>query len=120
MTYLNLFFGALLLTVLIESLTAAALRKFAGRPLGLRQISLSRLLGIVALASCFTLPYVWFVLPGLMAATPRWVFGALAEIFALLLEMFWYRLALPLTLKQALLLSLAANLASFLIGLLFS
>jgi hypothetical protein len=119
MAYLKLFLGALLLTVLIESLTAAALRKFAGRPLGLRQISLPLLLGVVALASCFTLPYVWFVLPSLLADLPRWVFGALAEMFVLLLEMFWYRLALPLTFKQALLLSLAANLASFLTGLFF-
>lgn len=118
MTYLNLFFGALALTVLIESITAAALRYCAGRPLGLAQISLPRLLGIVALASCFTLPYVWFVLPSLTAEMPRWAFGAFSEFFALLLEAIWYRLALPLTMRRAFLLSLAANLVSFLTGLL--
>jgi hypothetical protein len=115
MAYLFLFFRALGLTVLIECLIAGALRKFAGHRFSL-SVPLPRLLGIVALASCLTLPYVWFVFPEFIP--DRWLFGLFGELFALLVETLWYFLALRISFRKAFLLSFITNLGSFLIGLL--
>jgi len=115
MGYLQLFIKALLTTVLIECFIAAALRKYAGRPLSLN-MSYRHLLVTVALASCLTLPYVWFVFPQLFPS--RVIFGMVSEMFALLVEAIWYWLALRISFKKAFLLSFFTNLGSFLIGLL--
>jgi hypothetical protein len=114
MQYLFLFFQALVLTVSIECIVALVLQKYAGPRLKLKTPP-QRLLGIVALASVFTLPYIWFVAPELIKN--RWIFGISAEIFAFIMEAVWYFLALKISAKHALALSFITNLASFTIGL---
>ncbi len=68
------------------------------------------------MASSLTLPFVWFVFGGL--ALPWLAKTAMAEIFAVLVEAGFYRLAFKgMTLEKALMASIACNLASFAIGL---
>lgn len=114
MSYLSAFFQALSVTVIVECIIALVLRKYAGPKLGLN-LSVYRFIGVVALASLFTLPYIWFVAPELIKN--RWLFGISAELFALIMESIWYILALKISAKNALILSFLTNLASFLVGL---
>jgi hypothetical protein len=81
----------------------------------LLKISWPRLIVTVSLASCLTLPLIWFVLPGWLP--DRQQFAVVAEIWALSGETVWYALVNRLSLRSAFFLSFAANLASFLIGL---
>ena len=88
------------------------------RRLGLAQ-TYPRLMAIVALATCLTLPYVWFVLPAFLPKGP--VYAVTAELFAFIVEALWYRLALSgkgtaINIKQAAILSALANAFSFLLG----
>jgi hypothetical protein len=115
MEYETLFIRALIITVLIECLTAAALKRAAAKRLGLSQ-TYPKFLTMVALASCLTLPYVWFVLPAFL---PHGIIYAVsAELFAFVVEAIWYSLALQINIKQAAVLSFAANGLSCLAGLL--
>jgi len=118
MQYEALFVRALIITVLIECGTAAALKRAAARRLGLAQ-TYPRLLAVVALATCLTLPYVWFVLPAFLPKGP--VYAVTSELFAFIVEALWYRLALSgkgtaINIKQAAILSALANAFSFLLG----
>ncbi len=115
MVFMLTFIKALGLTVFIECSIAAALRRFAGRLLFPSETPYWRLLAIVALASCLTLPYVWFVFPEIFPGRLAYLISA--ELFALLVETFWYLLALRQRLRQAFLLSFLANLGSLLFGL---
>jgi hypothetical protein len=118
MQYEALFVRALILTVLIECGTAAALKRAAAGRLGLTQ-TYPRLLAVVVLATCLTLPYVWFVLPAFLPKGP--VYAVTAELFAFIVEALWYRLALAgkgnkVNIRQAMILSAITNVFSFLLG----
>ncbi len=116
MAYTLLFFKALGLTIIIECGIAAVLQKIGG-PRFCFSPRYFRLLLIVASASILTLPYVWFVLPELIA--PRPAYELISEVIVTLVESAWYMLALRLNVKKALLLSVCANLGSVLLGKLF-
>ena len=78
------------------------------------------LIGWAALGSLLTLPFVWLVFP-LLPLPPAWSTG-LAEGFAVLAEagLFYLASGRTLSFRQALLLSLATNSASFMFGLVSS
>jgi hypothetical protein len=102
------FMAALVLTWLVElpvlSVTAFTLKL---------QTPKSRLLLTGILASGLTLPYLWFVMP---AFIPGWAGMIIGEIVVWLVEMLLYRGILRCGWGQAALLSLATNLASYVIG----
>ena len=98
------------LTVLIELVVAVPLLAAAERSLGRRA-------GAVLVANLATHPLVWFLFPGL--ALGRWTKFGLSEAWAFLAEIAIYRLVWPaLRPRRAVLVSLAANAASCLFGLL--
>lgn len=98
------------LTVLIELAVALPLLAAAER-------SLARRAGAVIAANLATHPLVWFLFPGL--AFGRWTQFGLSEAWAVLAEIAVYRLVWPaLRPTRAALVSLTANTASCLLGLL--
>ncbi len=79
--------------------------------------SLGRRVGAVIAANLATHPLVWFLFPGL--AVGHWTQFGLSEAWAFLAELAIYRLVWPaLRPRRAVLVSLAANAASCLFGLL--
>jgi hypothetical protein len=68
-------------------------------------------------ASAITHPFVWFVFPDLLEDLDQWQMIAVAEVFALTVEALWLRL---FKVKRPLGWSLAANGASFGVGLLLT
>jgi hypothetical protein len=80
-------------------------------------------MAVVALATCLTLPYVWFVLPAFLPKGLAYAVGA--ELFAFIVEAFWYRFALAgktagmdtgMNVKKAMIISAVLNGVSFVIG----
>lgn len=67
------------------------------------------------LASVLTLPYFWFILP--FYISDRITYIVLGELGVIIIETFIYFKILKLNFKQALFVSLIANLVSTLIGL---
>lgn len=65
------------------------------------------------IANLLSLPYLWFVLPLFMS---RQVLIPVGELFVWLIEALVYYKALKLSVKRALLASLVANVASFVLG----
>ena len=115
MDYISLFLFSLFLTILAETLALFALARLVFR-WPKRRIPDSLLLFCGVFTSGCTLPYVWFVLPGLLS--PWLLYAAAAESFAVLAEALIYLVVLRIGPKQALLLSLACNMFSFGLGLL--
>ncbi len=113
MEYEIAFLQALALTVSLEVIAAAALKKFFGRRLALQE-KYPRLLATVALASLLTLPYVWFIFPAFIQNGMPYI--VVSELFAFVAEAAWYAFALRINIKNAVILSLAANALSYLIG----
>ena len=71
---------------------------------------------LVALANLASHPAVWFVLPELGLGYPAWLVSA--ELWAVTVEAVAYRALLPgMAARRAVVVSLAANAASFLAGL---
>lgn len=98
---------AFLVTLGVEVLVAA--RLLDGR------VSVPRRLGLAAFAQLATHPLVWFVLPNL--ASSRLQFLVLAESWAVLGEILFYRLAMPEnTWTRCAAVSALANGASFGLG----
>ncbi len=108
------FLIALVLTLLIELpvlwVLARGVFKLAGVPT-------RRLLGVGALGSLLTLPVLWFVLPAFLSPAAAIAVG---EVLAVVIEALLLWRLLPARPLVAVVLSLAANLASFLLGRLVS
>lgn len=68
------------------------------------------------ISSTLTLPYFWFILP--MYISDRTFYILVGESIIILIEAFIYFRLLKLKIGQALFISLVANLASVLVGLL--
>jgi hypothetical protein len=106
------FLLALLLSWLVEVPVVWLLARY---PLDLRQVGGGRVVLVALLATGLTLPYLWLVLPELVGAgVALW----LGEVAVLVVEMLLYRWLLPATWRAAAVLSLAANVASLVVGLL--
>ena len=74
-----------------------------------------RRLGIALFAQLASHPAVWFVFPRL--GLTYWLMVAFAEAWAVLSETAFYALLAPTSVRRAVLVALAANTASFGIGL---
>ena len=73
-----------------------------------------RLLGLVFFANLATHPAVWFIFPRLPASYERQV--VLSEAWAFGLEIVFYHLAFPGSLRRAALAAISANAASLVVG----
>jgi|SRR3989344_2097777 len=111
MIYEDLFLKALILTLLIEIPIVAIITKLLFKS----KLKIWKIIFIGACASILTLPYVWFIFPKYILDYTAYLI--VAELFAFLFETIFYWQTLELRFDKALLISLLANLISFLIGL---
>ncbi len=111
MSYENYFLISLFLTLVVEIPVLYLISRYFYKVNNNWNIVLSGIL-----ASVLTLPYFWFVLPAFIINRSIYVFAG--ESMIILVEAFIYFKLLKLKFKQALAISLIANLASILVGLL--
>ncbi len=103
------FLQAFALTLLIE----LPVFLFLHSKLARRAAPLTTLLVVGACASALTLPYVWFVFPAFLQGLP---YVVLSEAFAVAAEAVLYAAWLRLAPARSLALSVACNVASYLVG----
>jgi hypothetical protein len=111
-THEEAFLIALFFTLLIEVPILFVMVRFA---FGQRTIGSLRLFITGVLASCLTLPCLWFITPAISGAAYAVIVG---EILVLLVEAGVYILLLKISIRRALLVSFVSNLASLAFGLL--
>lgn len=100
-------------TVLTEVTVILLLTKYLWRGSYL-SVSSGQIAAACALASFATLPYLWLVLPIFIKP---WMTAMIAgEILVILVEAFWYLIALQLAFKRCLILSIICNVSSILVG----
>lgn len=103
----------LIVTLFTESVTVFLLLRFS---FGVKKQLLSgkEILSATVFANLLTLPYVWFVFPYLIINffTAIWI----SEILVFIVEAIFYKIYLRLSYRNALLVSLIANVVSFGIG----
>jgi hypothetical protein len=78
------------------------------------KIGIWRTIGIGILATSLTIPYLWFIFNSFFDYRKMVIGG---ELFVFLVEMLIYRKLLPIKFSKAVVISLVANLASILVGL---
>lgn len=110
------FLAALGITVVVETAVILCLIRLVFK---LDSVRLSWPRGAFAgfFASFATLPYLWFVLPAFVRSYPISVVSG--ELGVFVIEAIAYVFLLNLPLRKTLLLSLSANLASIIAGLVF-
>lgn len=112
--YSHSFITSFILTISSETLILFLLvRTFL--KISAETISTKQLLFAGFFASFATLPYVWYVSPGLLDWT-RAVSLPYSEIFVFLVEALFYRMYLKISWKKALFVSLLCNSVSFALG----
>jgi len=103
---------ALALTLAIEVPVALIGKRLSKLPMDSWRFAL-----VAASTSLFTHPIVWPLITLWLKPSPFWLRATIGESFAVLIEALIYWKFTPLGFKGAFLISLAANLASFGIGL---
>ena len=105
--YVFQFLTAAALSIIIETAVLILLYKYF-------KIGESRRKLIIAgiLATGGTIPYVWYIFP-VLSYTSYILYIIAAEIFAFVVEAFFYRIFLKLDYKKAFIFSFFCNLASF-------
>jgi hypothetical protein len=116
MRYEYQFLWALAWTVFIEVAALILIVRVLYR-IDRRELSYVRLCFSGFICSFSTLPYLWFVLPQIIKS--RYIFIASGEVFAILIEALIYFFLLQVILQKALIISLACNIFSLLIGTIF-
>jgi hypothetical protein len=106
LVYVSHFWGALFSTIIIEALVIAALCYFFKKDF--------RIVVVSVLGNICTVPYVWFVFPTLFWYSSGLILIS-GESFAFLFEAILYKYLGKLSWKMALLFSLLANAASYLL-----
>jgi len=101
------FWGALVLTVFSELIVYCILLR--------KESSCTLIISAGVLVNILTLPIVWYVFPWVIPN--YWLSLALSELFVLFLESVMLAGIFMLQFKRAVLVSLCANAASFLLGL---
>ncbi len=101
------FLYALLYTILVETAVLFLIAKYTGSKLEIKRVIFAGIL-----ANSATIPYVWYVFPILIYGSGITALIA-GELFAFVVEAFIYKAFLNLRLNKALIISAAANLASF-------
>ena len=112
MSYEILFLYSLIITLAVEVPVVFLLVKYLYKNTDKWGIVFA---GIIS--STLTLPYFWFILPYFV--TDRFIYIFIGESTIILVEAFIYFRLLKLKFKQALFVSIIANLASILVGLIF-
>jgi hypothetical protein len=107
------FLISLLLTLLAEMPVVFVLVRYFFK---YKNIKTSQILFVGILASALTLPYLWFVLPSFISN--RTFYMVLGESLVILTEAIIYFKLLKLKLSDAFIVSLIANIASIILGLL--
>lgn len=102
------FLIALGLTTVLEVFAVVLLRYFF-----FRKIGLGKTVFVTVIASILTLPYLWFIFPAFLSDLSYEIFG---ELFVFVVELFLYFILLDLKFFQAVILSLVANVFSYLFG----
>lgn len=80
-----------------------------------KKVGWLKVLGFAALASCLTLPYLWFILPSYVDAR---LYICTGEALVFVVEAFIFFFGLGIRFHKALLVSLIANAASYFLGVL--
>ncbi|MFZ5392177.1 MAG: hypothetical protein ACOZAR_03180 [Patescibacteria group bacterium] len=114
MDFYGLFFVALILTIVIETIAMVIVLKWTKK--NNWDIAWNKIIFTGFLASFATLPYLWFVWPTVFAGKYMILSG---EIFVTLVEIVIIKFSLPVNWKTAVILSVICNLSSYLIGKLF-
>jgi hypothetical protein len=112
LTYEQQFPFALLLTLIIEIPIAIIVIKALYKR---REINTSKIILVGAIASALTLPYLWFILPAFIPNRVLYIW--LGEASVVLIEAIIYNRLLKLKVVDAAVVSLIANVASVLVGL---
>ena len=113
--YILLFFRALVATITIETVVLAMFFFLRRRDCLTRGLAI-RVLVAGVVASCCTLPFVWFLFPAIIEN--RIFFLVVAELFAFVAEIPIIRGIVKTSWPEAAVISLLANSASFTGGLL--
>jgi len=114
MQYEQLFIFSMFLTLIVEIPVAILLvRNFYKH----KEIKTSKIIFAGIIASALTLPYFWFVLPAFIHTGNAYYI--LGESVIVIVEAVVYNQLLELKLSKAFAVSLAANIASIVVGLLF-
>ena len=110
MIYESKFLLALVITVLIEVPVLMMVLPLFDE----KKLAMGKLIFIGVIASGFTLPYLWFVLPNFLPANDYIFWG---EIIITLIEALIYFVLLKVGVLRALVASIVANAASYFAGL---
>lgn len=110
--YEQKFLFSLLLTLIVEIPVAVLLVKYFLRG---KEIKISKIVFTGFIASALTLPYFWFVLPTYISSRSLYIF--IGEVLIIFIETIIYNQFLELKLSKAIIVSLAANVASIFLGL---
>ena len=111
MSYEKIFLSALFFTLLAEVPIVFLLAKYLYKKTNIGKIIFSGIL-----TSTLTLPYFWFILP--VFINNRMIYILLGESLIVIIEAFIYYQIIETKFIQALAISLIANIASILLGLL--
>ena len=106
------FLTSLGFTIVVETCVVFTLLLFAFRE---RKLDTGLMLFACIFVNCATVPYVWFVVPGILGVDRSAAFW-ISEPFVFLVEALFYRVVLGIDMKKALVLWLAANAASYFLG----
>jgi len=112
MFYEQKFLFSLLLSLITEILVTSLLIKFFFKQ---KEIKISKIIFAGFIASALTLPYFWFVLPFYVFNRNAYIF--IGEGAIVLVEALVYYQFLQLKLSRAFIVSLIANAASVILGL---
>lgn len=114
MTYFNLFLIYLSCTIVIEMFVLYICIRFLYK-IPVHQTKTHKII-IAGFISALTLPFVWFVFPNLQL--DYFIYVIISELFALTIEMIFYRYYLKTDWQKSFIVSFLCNLASYLFGLL--
>jgi hypothetical protein len=110
--YYHNFVTSLVFTIVVETCVIFAILKGFLRN---REVSSKRLLFAGIFVNFATVPYVWFIIPGVMSTSSANAL-IISEPVVFVIEAIFYWFVLEVDLKTALLLSLVANATSYFLG----
>ena len=113
MMYEQNFLSSLSLTLIVEVPIVLLFIRSIFRK---KEIGILKIIFVGILASALTLPYLWFILPVYIFNRNVYIF--FGEALIIIIEAIIYNQILELKFREALIISLVANLMSIIIGLL--
>jgi hypothetical protein len=110
LVYVHGFLLAVLLNIVIETVLIWLLITKVYRVV---EIKIGKIISAGIAANLLTTPYIWFVFPFVLGWTAGIFWG---ELFVWIGEAIFYKIFLNLSFKKAIVISLIANAASYIIG----